>query len=72
MNTINTPNKLPNKSENSKLLTGINICNISKIIESKIKYIIKKFNFIDFLYVKKPIIDSKQKAYKWLEETKKS
>jgi hypothetical protein len=46
---MNTPSKFPNKSENSKLLTGINICNISKIIESRTKYKLKKFNLFEFL-----------------------
>ena len=41
--------KNSNKSDNSKLLTGINICNISKIIERRIKYKFKKFNLFEFL-----------------------
>ena len=37
------------KSENSKPLTGINIFNISKIIESKTKYKFKTFKLFEFL-----------------------
>ena len=50
----------------------MNICNISKIIEIRTRYIFKKFNFFELLKVKKPIMDNKLKAYKWFVETKKS
>ena len=35
---IITPTRFPNKSENSKPLLGIIICNISKIKDEKNKY----------------------------------
>ena len=60
----NTPIKFPNKSDNSKLLSGIMMCNVSNIIDKNTRYIIIKYNRLVFLYVKKPMTDNKKKAYK--------
>ena len=52
--TNNTPNKFPNKSLNSKALTGIIKCNSSKNIDKKNKYIIMIFILESFLYARIP------------------
>ena len=57
-----TPAKFPNKSEYSKLLSGIRLWNNSKKIEITIKYKLKYLSFWEFLKVKKPIIDKTPKA----------
>ena len=67
--TIITPAKFPNKSENSKLLLGIKLCNTSSIIDKNIKYALKILNWLFFRNVKKPITERIIYAYKWFVET---
>ena len=40
----------------------------SSIVDNNIRYIIKKFKWLIFLNVKKPITERTKKAYKWFVE----
>ena len=59
---LNTPIKFPNKSDISKLLSGIATCNISNIADKNTRYINIKFSRLEFLYVKEPVNDNTKKA----------